>query len=129
MPPQQSLYKICAVVQRSCHVKVAHANRFVLRKLVGGPGFEPGASRSRIRRYSVQTCQFLRVSVRFVARRARTVQIGMNLQPGLLHELLQNAGRPEELQGGHALRSLSDGVSRASDAKPRWTRGRPIPGA
>jgi hypothetical protein len=34
-------------------------------KLVGGPGFEPGASRSRITRQFVQICRFLRFSVQF----------------------------------------------------------------
>ena len=36
-----------------------------VQKLVGGPGFEPGASRSRITRQFIQTCRFLRLSVRF----------------------------------------------------------------
>src|SRR5450759_1815706 len=42
-----NLYRICAVIQRSYHVSYAHIGESEFRNLVGGPGFEPGASRSR----------------------------------------------------------------------------------
>jgi len=49
--------------------------------MVGGPGFEPGASRSRITRQFIQICRFLRFSVRFFKSTRPSVQIGTNLQP------------------------------------------------
>jgi hypothetical protein len=36
-----------AVLHRRCHVICTSAGRSVFKKVVGGPGFEPGASRSR----------------------------------------------------------------------------------
>src|SRR5437660_7200679 len=52
-----------------------------VRNLVGGPGFEPGASRSRITRQFIQTCRFLRFSVRFFKSTRPELQICTNLQP------------------------------------------------
>jgi len=59
-----------------------------IRNLVGGPGFEPGASRSRIRRHSVQTCRFLRFSVRFFKSTRPERPDLHESSAGLLHELL-----------------------------------------
>src|SRR5438552_16171183 len=78
------------------------------RRLVGGPGFEPGASRSRITRQFIQTCRFLRFSARFF-KSTRPGRPNLHeSSAGLLHEVLQNAGRPVGFQGDQALRSPWD---------------------
>ncbi len=57
--------------------------------MVGGPGFEPGASRSRITRRSVQPCRFLRFSVQiFRSGRLNPPDLGHS-SAELLHEVLQ----------------------------------------
>jgi len=61
------------------------------KNMVGGPGFEPGASRSRIRRYSIQPCRFLRFSVRnFWSGILAGPEIGQS-SAELLHEALHAA--------------------------------------
>src|SRR2546426_3814848 len=83
--------------------------------LVGGPGFEPGASRSRITQYFVQTCPFLRFSVRFFESTRPGRPDLHESSAGLLHEVLHNSGR-------------DDPPSRASRTflqntrAPRWSR-------
>jgi hypothetical protein len=58
-------------------------------KLVGGPGFEPGDSRSRITRQFIQICRFLRFSVPFF-KSMRPEHPGLHeSSAGLLHEVLQ----------------------------------------
>jgi hypothetical protein len=62
---------------------------FRIRKLVGGPGFEPGASRSRIARLPVQICRFVRFSVRFFGSASVVCPDRDRFPAGLLHEVLQ----------------------------------------
>src|SRR5213594_2299351 len=81
-----------------------------------GPGFEPGASRSRITRQFIQTCRFLRFSVRFF-KSTRPERPNLHeSSAGLLHEVLQNAGRPDGFQRDRALQMAlgSDGASNVS---------------
>jgi len=56
--------------------------------LVGGPGFEPGASRSRITRQLIQTCRFLPFSVRFFMSARPDRPDVHESSAGLLHEVL-----------------------------------------
>src|SRR5206468_5590320 len=68
-----------------------------IRNLVGGPGFEPGASRSRITRQFIQTCRFLRFSVRFF-KSTRPERPDLHESSAeLLHELLH--GLSTEVDG------------------------------
>src|SRR5437667_9307229 len=88
--------------------------------LVGGPGFEPGASRSRITRQFIQTCRFLRFSVRFF-KSTRPVRLDLHeSSAGLLHEVLQSAGRPNEFQRDQALRSPWDRPAPATRMPRPW---------
>src|SRR5438445_1003958 len=65
--------------------------------LVGGPGFEPGASRSRITRQFIQTCRFLRFSVRFFNSTRPEHPDLHESSAELLHELLH--GLSTEVDG------------------------------
>src|SRR2546425_7890149 len=93
---------------------------FRIQHLVGGPGFEPGASRSRITRQFIQTCRFLRSLVRFfVSTRPERPDLHES-SAGLLHEVLQNAGRPDEFQRDQALRSPRDRPAPATRMPRPW---------
>src|SRR2546425_8379411 len=70
---------------------------FRIQNLVGGPGFEPGASRSRITRRFIQTCRFLRSSVRFFKSTRPERPDLHESSAGLLHELLH--GLSTEVDG------------------------------
>ena len=72
--------RICAVAQRDYQLMPDHG-RLGTRNLVGGPGFEPGPSRSRITRRSVQTSRLCVVQSDSPGRHARTVQICTSPQP------------------------------------------------
>src|SRR6266852_5822684 len=65
--------------------------------MVGGPGFEPGASRSRITRQFIQTCRSLRFSVQFFKSTRPERPDWYESSAGLLHEVLQDAGGPDGL--------------------------------
>src|SRR2546428_3141693 len=65
--------------------------------MVGGPGFEPGASRSRITRQFIQTCRFLRFSVGFFKPTRPERPDLHESSAGLLHELLH--GLSTEVDG------------------------------
>src|SRR6266576_5860623 len=69
-----------------------------VQKLVGGPGFEPGASRSRITRLTVQVDRFLRISVRFFGSGYLVGLYRGRCSAGLLHEVLQEAGKSGQAQ-------------------------------
>src|SRR5205807_10325083 len=66
-------------------------------KLVAGPGFEPAASRSRITRQFIQTCRFLRFSVRFFKSTRPERPDLRESSAELLHELLH--GLSTEVDG------------------------------
>src|SRR6266571_3412432 len=59
-------------------------------KLVGGPGFEPGASRSRTLRPFVQKPLKRSISIRNCSGRGNRVVIWGHFFAGLLHEVLHD---------------------------------------
>ena len=104
-------------------------------ELVGGPRFEPGASRSRISRDSIHPCRFLRVSVRiFRSGRLNRPDLGQS-SAGLLHEVLhggvtsvwdrRSAGLIEPSASRDALQQLAIRSARSFVARGGW----PGPGA
>jgi len=64
---------------------------FVFKNWSAGPGFEPGASRSRITRQFIQPCRFLRFSVRSFKSTGPDRPDLPESSVGLLHEVLQNS--------------------------------------
>jgi hypothetical protein len=64
---------------------------FEFRSLVGGPGFEPGASRSRTVGKFLQKCRKQSHSVRIFRRGAGSRPDLSHSSAGLLHEVLQKA--------------------------------------
>src|SRR5437870_1289757 len=81
-----------------------------IQRLVGGPGFEPGASRSRIRRQFIQTCRFLRFSVRFFMSTRPARPDLHESSAGLLHEVLQNAEEKRPRRVGAVLAYLRPSI-------------------
>jgi len=77
-------------------LKLPYHGRFLLassnkRCLVGGPGFEPGASRSRTVGKFLQKCRKQSHSVRIFRRGAGSLPDLSHSSAGLLHEVLQKA--------------------------------------
>ncbi len=80
------------IVPRLCPGTSGRRNRrFSIQKLVGGPGFEPGASRSRTVGKFLQKCRNQSHSVRIFGRGAGSRPDLTHSSAGLLHEVLQKA--------------------------------------
>ena len=92
-------------------MKPSYSGAVQLLRLVGGPGFEPGASRSRTLRHLVQKSLKRSVSDRFLESSPGSRPDLKRPSVGLLHEVLHESKQVRSRAGRHHERSIVSGGS------------------